>query len=276
MKISIILLFLFFFPSLILADEPPSWAEFKVTSENGKYIAEVSKTRGKLNYKLAVFAISGQTKKEIWSCDYDYDGYPGGNLSNDGSSFAYVNQWYYRDKPVVSIYHNGKRTRRFRGKDFGIEKSKIGKTTSHECWLDEWPYIKGQGNVPPWKFVVTEDSSLALEIMTIDSKRYLIEAKTGKLSEAKRDLAILEGKPKLQESKVREIADAYAKKQGFKLEEYQLPEIEYDVQKQEWIIFYQGVPYRNPKTGELSYGLGDHFLVYVDDKTQDVRLYRGR
>jgi hypothetical protein len=87
--------------SVLLADEPPSWAEFDVASSNKKFVGKVTvkdkngkKFPYEWSYSLSVYA--KDEAKPLWSASYGYDGYPGGLLSDDGNTFAYVNFWALR------------------------------------------------------------------------------------------------------------------------------------------------------------------------------------
>jgi hypothetical protein len=73
--------------------------------------------------------------------------------------------------------------------------------------------------------------------------------------------------PRLKESQVREIADAYAEKEGFDLKEFLEPAVKYDEKAQEWHVFYGQAPSRDKETGKLFFAPGKHFYIYVDDKT---------
>ena len=147
------------------ADEPPSWREFEVTSQNGRYSAKITGQLFKVSYKITVFE-KGTPKKEIWSSDYEYDGYEGGILSDDGSTFVYVSTWYSHDYPVVWIYRNGRKVGTLQGKDFIIDPSQLVQTVSHQLWLNE-PL--------PYRWITMESNSLALEIVTIDREKHRVD-----------------------------------------------------------------------------------------------------
>ena len=93
-----------------MADEPPSWEEFNVSSPNKKFVAKITvkdkngkKNRYEWSYSLAVYKVQGE-QAPLWSCTYPYSGYPGGFLSDDGQFFADVNFWYYDALEIVKIY----------------------------------------------------------------------------------------------------------------------------------------------------------------------------
>lgn len=180
-KIGIIFFVTIMFSHSIFADEPPSWQEFEIKSTNGRYMAKVTSVDEnktlqpwECKYKLVVYETREERNKELWSCVYDYDGYSGGLLSDDGSTFAYINFWYYDTSPVVSIYQNGSKVATIKGKDFNIPDSKLINTVSHRLWLTE--------NDVQYQFKDNEGKPLVLEIITIDGKKHIIDVKTGKIS----------------------------------------------------------------------------------------------
>lgn len=148
-----------------IADEPPSWREFEVSSQNGRYTAKVTGQLFEVEYKITVFE-KEDPQKEIWSCVYEHDGYAGGILSNDGSTFVYVSTWYAHDYPVVWIYRNGRKVGTLEGEDFHVDPSKQVQTVSHQLWLN---------GPPAYRFITTASLPLALEIVTIDGKIHRID-----------------------------------------------------------------------------------------------------
>jgi hypothetical protein len=168
----LILISFFFLGSLLLADEPPSYEEFEILSENGKYLAQVTadvdddvKQPWELTYTLTVYQANDDSLKEMWSCKYIYDGYPYGILTNDGSTFVYVCTWYFEDSYVVLIYRWGKEIKMINGDEFHVRKSKMIKTASHRLWyLEDSIHIK---------------NSSILKLKTIDRKKHLIDLTSG-------------------------------------------------------------------------------------------------
>ncbi len=133
-----------FAAGVVRADEPPSWPEFEIRFPNGHYLVEVrvkeqsaGTPRWASKYQLTVFDIRPAARQPLWSCDYTHDGYSGGYLSDDGSTFAYVNFWYEPDGPAVSMYHQGKNTGILFGRAFNIPASALRSTVSHQLWLDD-------------------------------------------------------------------------------------------------------------------------------------------
>jgi len=176
----LVLLLLLAFSSLASADEPPSWVEFEVKSANGKFIAEIKARSGQENkdyhereYELSVYELAGAGRRKLWSATYRYDGYPGGMLSDDGAAFVYVNFWYYRDRPAVSIYRAGQSVKAIRGSEFEIDPSAIQETVSHKLWLSDEPRRV--------EFSSSGARSLILLILTRDKRLHQVDVATGQL-----------------------------------------------------------------------------------------------
>lgn len=180
-KLGVILFVAIMLSNPILADAPPLWQEFEIKSNNGRYVAQIRSLDKEKHlqpwectYKLIISEIGEAKNKELWSCDYAYDGYPDGLLSDDGSTFVSINFWYYDTDPVVSIYRNGSKVGTIVGKDFNIPKSKLANTASHRLWLSEGG-LRG--------FKSDKDNRLILEIITIDGKKHVVNVETGKISD---------------------------------------------------------------------------------------------
>lgn len=138
--------FIFIFTALItclLPDEPPSWQLFEIDSPNKAYkvklnvVKKIGKEQRDWKYRLTVYNAKG---KKQWSSPYQYDGYPYGDLTNDGQTFVYVNDTYFEDKAVVSIYHKGRYKQEIKGSAFKIVKSTIVSSTSSFMWLGDKRY----------------------------------------------------------------------------------------------------------------------------------------
>ncbi|MBI4341826.1 MAG: hypothetical protein HY599_00490 [Candidatus Omnitrophica bacterium] len=114
-------------------------------SPNGHYLAQVSvrekpegAPRWTWKYQLTVFDTRQEgARQSLWSCEYTHEGYSGGYLSDDGSTFAYVNSWYEPDGPTVSMYHLGKNAGVIVGREFNIPAAALRSTVSHQLWLDD-------------------------------------------------------------------------------------------------------------------------------------------
>ena len=149
-------------------DEPPSWEEFDVCEPAGTYCAEVrsvGQPEGPQRaYRIRVIDRSKSPPHELWSANYDYDGYPEGRLTEDGKTFIYVNTWYRRDGPVVSIYREGRRFT-LEGGDFNIAESKLQATASHSLWCAGYHVVEGR----------------VLLIVTIDGRKHRVSLTTGQL-----------------------------------------------------------------------------------------------
>lgn len=176
MKYFLGIVFMIIVSTSALADEPPSWAEFEIYSSNRHYLAKVTVVDGNeksersgWKYKLTVFETKGSINSEFWSCRYLYDGYSGGLLSDDGTTFVYVNFWYYEKSPIVTIYQRGDLKKEFTGEALNLDRSKLTKTVSHRIW---WHPTKIH------RFVRTTEVPLGLEINTIDSQQVIVDLKS--------------------------------------------------------------------------------------------------
>jgi hypothetical protein len=109
----------------------------------------------------------------MWSCSYDDNGYPGGMLSDDGIAFVTVNPSYKDNAPVVTVYHNGRKTAALRGADFQVERSALKQTASQQLWLNS--------DGAACSFKRDSGGRLTLEIKTIDGKSHSITTETGRL-----------------------------------------------------------------------------------------------
>jgi hypothetical protein len=159
-----------------IADEPPSWDKFEIYSSNRHYLAKVTVVDGNeksersgWKYKLTVYETKGSTNSELWSCSYLYDGYSGGLLSDDGTTFVYMNFWYYEKSPIVTVYQQGELKKEFTGEELNLDRSKLTRTVSHRIW---WHPTKVHG------FVCTTEMPLGLEINTIDSQQIIVNLKS--------------------------------------------------------------------------------------------------
>jgi hypothetical protein len=173
MKIASLIAAFIFIALTAHADEPPSWSGFDIVSDNGQYVAKIS-TNTDGGHTVSVYYKDRGVL--YWSCDYVYDGYTWGALSNDGSTFAYVSFWYYGDEPVVYLYREGNVTGTATGEEFGIPIGKLKDTVSHRLWLCE-----GYGE--HYRFAYPKGEFPVLEIDTIDgSLHILVLGEHGKIS----------------------------------------------------------------------------------------------
>lgn len=160
--------------NIVRADPPPAWTEFQVQSANGRFTAEIaiaSAESGK--YKLIVYDTGSGAKREMWSTDYQYDGYPGGLLTDDGSTFVDVKTWYSEDMPLVTIYGQGRTSPvQLWIRDFNLDPAALQKTVSHQLWLaDGLPYQL--------------TSTTQLELNTRDGKKHVVDFTSGKVIPSK-------------------------------------------------------------------------------------------
>ncbi|MCW9029456.1 MAG: hypothetical protein OQJ80_11025 [Kangiella sp.] len=151
------------------ADQPPDWQEFLVQSPNNKWSAVVQPLGNAekpweddwvLNVYEGFFLSSPPPNfKPVWSTPYKPSGYTGGYLSDDGSTFSYVEFWYYRDYPVVKIFREECKILK-NGSHFRLGTN-LEKTTSHELWLKEGGDVK----------YITLEGTFYLQLETVKGKR---------------------------------------------------------------------------------------------------------
>ncbi|MFC1586247.1 hypothetical protein ACFL5V_11935 [Fibrobacterota bacterium] len=139
----LVLLVLFVLTFSAIADQPPQWNEFTILSTDKTCFAHVAvkSKNGKprahqWSYQIRVYKKGRESDSLLWSCDYVYDGYAGGVLSDDGSTFVYARQWYEEDRPLVFVYQHGVLKKQLSRLDLGIDASKLIKTASHRLWLE--------------------------------------------------------------------------------------------------------------------------------------------
>jgi hypothetical protein len=151
------------------ADQPPSWKEFSVKSENSKFEASVSvlgqgnKSKPWENrFRIQVRTTrSNGSPRVIWERPYEYDGYGGGILSNDGAYFVYVDYWYRHTGSAVRIYSHGASCS-FTGEQLHVKEDSLEKTVSHRLWLNGEP-----------KFVELRGKSVAVLVPTVQGKKHI-------------------------------------------------------------------------------------------------------
>jgi hypothetical protein len=149
------------------ADEPPSWSEFSIKSANSRFEAAITvldhgnRSRPWENqYRIRVQSTGRNgSYRQIWEGPYDYDGYAGGLLSNDGAYFVYVDYWYRHMGPAVRIYRYGALCF-FTGQQLGMKDEGLQKTVSHRLWLSGQP-----------KFVELQGRSVAVLVPTVQGEK---------------------------------------------------------------------------------------------------------
>ncbi|WP_121357770.1 hypothetical protein [Flavisolibacter nicotianae] len=180
-RVLFILVFLLFY-SATYADSPPCWCKFEEESANKKYVAIVDRPQKdslidpwKSVWTLTVYEKTAIGNRRLWRIKYDYTGYPGGLLSDDGQTFVYVEFWYYASSPLVDIYRQGKKvnTSALKGLNFKVPKDKLVETVSHQLWL--WD----EGNAYSY---TTNNKRLLLEIRTIDGRKHYIDISSGRFA----------------------------------------------------------------------------------------------
>jgi hypothetical protein len=140
---------------------------FKVASRNSEYVAEVrvSDKKGEIHpwlwsYELTVTRAGNATP--IWSAAYDFNGYSGGVLSNDGEYFAFVEYWYCDDCAAATFYHRGV-TRHFTGHELGMVPESLQRTVSHRLWLKSY-YFEEANGMPKALVIETVQGNKRIEL----------------------------------------------------------------------------------------------------------------
>jgi hypothetical protein len=170
LNVSIPLMLLFVFAAL--ADQPPSFNEFTARSANGEYTAGVTVKDKNGKERPWEWTYELQMKKAdslLWKCDYLYDGYCCGIVSDDGTTFIRVSEWYSENEPVVSIYQNGQLKKQINGAEFSLDSSKLPKSVTHVLWLKDRR---------PYKFVSPVEMPPGLEINTADGQMFNVNLQT--------------------------------------------------------------------------------------------------
>jgi hypothetical protein len=178
-RVLFILVSLLFYSSTY-ADSPPCWCKFEEESANKKYVAVVDRPQKdsliepwKSVWTLTVYERTAKGNRQLWKIKYQYTGYPGGMISDDGKTFIYVEFWYYANSSLVDIYRQGDKvnTSRLKGVNFKIPKDKLVETVSHQLWL--WD----EGNAYAYK---TYNNQLLLELRTIDGRTHYVNISNGR------------------------------------------------------------------------------------------------
>jgi hypothetical protein len=153
------------------ASPPPSWEEFEVVSSNGLCVARVTvadqkgkKDRWDWAYSLSVVKNTDAGEEPVWQCPYQYDGDPGGFLSDDGSTFVRVRSRYYSRIPLVTIYRRGRLARQFMAKDLPIDR---GKFKDGPSWLTV--------DASPAVFTLLRDGRSALRLRTRNDRDIFVD-----------------------------------------------------------------------------------------------------
>ncbi|MEQ3725625.1 hypothetical protein [Alcanivorax sp.] len=155
--------------AISFADQPPDWSEFSVQSENKQWSAIVhpkgnAQERREDEWVLKIYkgfylSPPAPNVQPAWTTEYKPSGYSGGYLSNDGSTFSYVDFWYYPDSPVLRMYRTECNIQ-INGASFNVG-SDLQQTVSHQLWL------KGAGSVE----YIRSEGKLYLQIETVNGLR---------------------------------------------------------------------------------------------------------
>ena len=79
---------------------------------------------------------------------------------------------------------------------------------------------------------------------------------------------------KLTMAQVVKLANAQARAEGYNLGRFTRKDPEYDADRDEWSVFYLGRPHS--EHGQPVIEFGNHFTVYVADKTRRATIIPGR
>lgn len=136
-------------PGVLVADDPPSFEEFDVHSDNKRFLAQIrvadilphgDRDGSRQVWEVDVFDVSGKKQLvKLWSSPFNYSGYPGGLLSDDGKRLAVVSYWFDENQPMIEVYGPEGRLASILGKEIAFDRSKVENTDSHQRWLWEKP-----------------------------------------------------------------------------------------------------------------------------------------
>ncbi|WPR73446.1 hypothetical protein [Algoriphagus sp. NG3] len=157
------------------------WCAFEVLSQNKQFQAVISpvddtvdKPNWKTDWKIEVYKLESNRKALIWESNYDYSGKPTGQLSDDGQYFTYVENWFYKEFPLLTIYKDGRKIAAdLDGNSFSIAKRKLKKTSLHYLWL-------AQSNVP-YEYKTSEYGITFLILKTVGKREFEVNLDHGTL-----------------------------------------------------------------------------------------------
>ncbi len=188
--------------------------EFWVQSRNEVYCARVKVNEIGGYYKEILLTVSraagGGQYKPLWNCEIFPGEVLGGDLSDDGEFFVYVNPVYEEAfDPLVSFYTRDGLWYSLSGGDFGLEEAALAEG---QCWLRE-PYSYGfvprAGKPPLFKLRTCLDQVIALDLSELAA---LKEAAQKEMTEARQRIYdFIEGKPppKPEQDNGMMVVDAY-------------------------------------------------------------------
>lgn len=156
------------------------WCAFEVNSQNNEYVARIApatnvpKPNWKSDWRIKVYKIANGSRELLWESKYTYAGKPKGLLSNDGAYFTYVENWYYKDLPLLTLYKNGRKVSSvINGKSLSIARGKLKKMRLHYVWLSQFEL--------PYQYNVMENGQTYLVLKTIDKKTVTVHLDSGTL-----------------------------------------------------------------------------------------------
>ena len=159
------------------ADEPPCWCEFSIPSGNNQYLAKIEfnktdsiKKPWERDWIISVYETKFDTV-QIWVSKFLHDGYGGGDLSDDGQVYFYVNSWFYMNNQNQIIIYTKENIINLSLQNFGLDSSKYPHTASHQLWIKDCNLIPN---------LLTDTTKL--EIVTLDSKKIEIALNDQKIS----------------------------------------------------------------------------------------------
>lgn len=139
MKKLYIILFVIYF-SIIFADEPPGWSEYSKTTNNGRFIANISTPNKMKSYNSEWFlTVSDSIGTTLFHRKFIHDGYSSTIISENGKYFIDIREWYDKDG-LVYIYSKDD-LKIVSNKEIKLWFFQLQKTASHKIWIDKY-YIE--------------------------------------------------------------------------------------------------------------------------------------
>lgn len=163
----------------VLADEPPCWCGFSITSENKQYRADIEfnaadSLKEPWDRKWTISVLSLSDSSVVWSSLFKHDGYGAGHLSNDGQIYVYVNDWLEMEHPNQIIIYTQNRIDQLCGTDIELSSSVYPKSISHQIWLNEYELVPNQLSDTTKLFLKTLNNQiieLDINSLTIKKKK---------------------------------------------------------------------------------------------------------